>query len=68
MLGVIMCNINLYLNDKIVMEDIMSIEKKPDAVNTLVAIDLFGDKKEFENSEIIKVDLNENKIIIREIK
>ncbi|ABR55615.1 conserved hypothetical protein [Methanococcus aeolicus Nankai-3] len=63
-----MCNINLYLNDKIVMEDIMSIEKKPDAVNTLVAIDLFGDKKEFENSEIIKVDLNENKIIIREIK
>ncbi|UXM85113.1 CooT family nickel-binding protein [Methanococcus aeolicus] len=63
-----MCNINLYLNDEIIMEDIMSIEKKLNAVNTLVAIDLFGDKKEFENSEIIKVDLNENKIIIREIK
>lgn len=43
------------------MEDIMSIEKKDDII---IAIDLFGDKKEFENSEIIKVDLNENKIII----
>jgi predicted RNA-binding protein len=61
LLGETMCNLNLYLNDELTMEDIMSIEKKDDII---IAIDLFGDKKEFENSEIIKVDLNENKIII----
>ena len=42
------------------MEDVMIVEKKGDKI---IAIDLFGDKKEFIG-EIKKIDLNENKIFI----
>ncbi|NPA61985.1 MAG: CooT family nickel-binding protein [Methanococci archaeon] len=55
-----MCSCNLYFNGELVMEDVMIVEKKEDKV---IAIDLFGDKKEFVG-EIKKIDLNENKIFI----
>ncbi|MDK2987287.1 MULTISPECIES: CooT family nickel-binding protein [Methanothermococcus] len=55
-----MCNINLYLNDELVMEDVLLVEKKEDKI---IAIDLFGDTKEFEG-EIKKIDLNNNKILL----
>ncbi|ACV25288.1 RNA-binding protein, predicted [Methanocaldococcus fervens AG86] len=42
------------------MEDVMIVEKNG---NKIIAIDLFGDKKEFVG-EIKKIDLNENKIFI----
>ncbi|WP_083771291.1 CooT family nickel-binding protein [Methanocaldococcus vulcanius] len=55
-----MCSCNLYFNGELVMEDVMIVEKKEDKV---IAIDLFGDKKEFVG-DIKKIDLNENKIFI----
>ncbi|WP_456471782.1 CooT family nickel-binding protein [Methanocaldococcus sp.] len=55
-----MCNCNLYYNGNLVMEDVMIVEKVEDKI---IAIDLFGDKKEFKG-EIKKIDLNENKIFI----
>ncbi len=42
------------------MEDVMIVEKKD---NKIIAIDLFGEKKEFVG-DIKKIDLNENKIFI----
>lgn len=42
------------------MEDVLLIEKKGDKI---IAIDLFGDTKEFEG-EIKKIDLNNNKILL----
>ncbi|WP_083767093.1 CooT family nickel-binding protein [Methanocaldococcus fervens] len=55
-----MCSCNLYFNGELVMEDVMIVEKNG---NKIIAIDLFGDKKEFVG-EIKKIDLNENKIFI----
>ncbi|AEF96976.1 CooT family nickel-binding protein [Methanotorris igneus] len=55
-----MCSCNLYLNDELVMEDVILVEKKD---NKIIAVDLFGERKEFEG-EIKKIDLNNNKIII----
>ena len=43
------------------MEDVMIVEKKN---GKIIAVDLFGDMKELDG-EIIKIDLNENKIIIK---
>jgi hypothetical protein len=43
------------------MEDVMVVEKRD---GRIVAVDLFGDVKEFDG-EIVKIDLNENKIIIK---
>ena len=56
-----MCNLNLYLNDELIMEDVMVVEKKD---GKIIAVDLFGDVKELDG-EIVKIDLNENKIIIK---
>ena len=56
-----MCNLNLYLNGELIMEDVMVVEKKN---GKIIAVDLFGDMKEL-NGEIVKIDLNENKIIIK---
>ena len=56
-----MCNLNLYLNDELIMEDVMVVEKKN---GKIIAVDLFGDMKELDG-EIIKIDLNENKIVIK---
>ena len=56
-----MCNLNLYLNDEPIMEDVMVVEKKD---GKIIAVDLFGDVKELDG-EIVKIDLNENKIIIK---
>jgi len=56
-----MCNLNLYLNDELIMEDVMVVEKKD---GKITAVDLFGDVKELDG-EIVKIDLNENKIIIK---
>ena len=56
-----MCNLNLYLNDELIMEDVMVVEKKN---GKIIAVDLFGDMKELDG-EIVKIDLNENKIIIK---
>ena len=56
-----MCNLNLYLNDELIMEDVMVVEKKN---GKIIAVDLFGDMKEL-NGEIVKIDLNENKIIVK---
>ncbi|AEH07441.1 CooT family nickel-binding protein [Methanothermococcus okinawensis] len=56
-----MCNFSLYVNDKFIMEDIMLVEKKD---NKIIAVDLFGEVKEL-SGEIIKIDLNENKIVIK---
>ena len=56
-----MCNLNLYLNDQLVMEDVILVEKRGDKI---VATDLFGESKEFQG-EIVKVDLNNNRILIR---
>ncbi|MEO2116810.1 MAG: CooT family nickel-binding protein [Methanocaldococcus sp.] len=55
-----MCSCNLYFNGKLVMEDVMIVEKDG---NKIIAIDLFGDRKEFIG-DIKKIDLNENKIFI----
>ncbi|WP_081874500.1 CooT family nickel-binding protein [Methanocaldococcus bathoardescens] len=55
-----MCSCNLYFNGELVMEDVMIVEKEGDKI---IAIDLFGEKKEFVG-EIKKIDLNENKIFI----
>jgi len=60
-LGETMCNLNLYLNDELIMEDVMIVEKKN---GKIIAVDLFGDMKELDG-EIIKIDLNENKIVIK---
>ena len=60
-LGETMCNLNLYLNDELIMEDVMVVEKKN---GKIIAVDLFGDMKELDG-EIVKIDLNENKIIIK---
>ena len=43
------------------MEDVMVVEKKD---GKIIAVDLFGDVKELDG-EIVKIDLNENKIIIK---
>lgn len=43
------------------MEDVIIVEKEGDKI---IAIDIFGEKKEFVG-EIVKVDLNNNKIFIR---
>jgi predicted RNA-binding protein len=43
------------------MEDVMIVEKKN---GKIIAVDLFGDMKELDG-EIIKIDLNENKIVIK---
>ncbi|CAB3289199.1 RNA-binding protein, predicted [Methanocaldococcus lauensis] len=56
-----MCSCNLYFNDELVMEDVIIVEKEGDKI---IAIDIFGEKKEFVG-EIVKVDLNNNKIFIR---
>ncbi|MCQ6254502.1 CooT family nickel-binding protein [Methanocaldococcus sp.] len=56
-----MCSCNLYFNDELIMEDVIIVEKKGDKI---IAIDIFGEKKELVG-EIVKVDLNENKIFIR---
>ncbi|WP_421077325.1 CooT family nickel-binding protein [Methanothermococcus sp. Ax23] len=56
-----MCNLNLYVNDELTMEDVMVVEKKD---GKIIAVDLFGDVKELDG-EIIKIDLNENKIVIK---
>jgi len=56
-----MCNLNLYLNGELIMEDVMVVEKKN---GKIIAVDLFGDMKELDG-EIVKIDLNENKIIIK---
>jgi len=56
-----MCNLNLYLNDELIMEDVMIVEKKN---GKIIAVDLFGDMKELDG-EIIKIDLNKNKIVIK---
>jgi len=56
-----MCNLNLYLNDEPIMEDVMVVEKRD---GKIIAVDLFGDVKELDG-EIVKIDLNENKIIIK---
>ncbi|XRP97035.1 CooT family nickel-binding protein [Methanocaldococcus sp. 16A] len=55
-----MCSCNLYFNGELVMEDVLVVEKVGDKI---IAIDLFGEKKEFAG-EIKKIDLNENKIFI----
>ena len=60
-LGETMCNLNLYLNDELIMEDVMIVEKKN---GKIIAVDLFGDMKELDG-EIVKIDLNENKIVIK---
>jgi len=60
-LGETMCNLNLYLNGELIMEDVMVVEKKN---GKIIAVDLFGDMKELDG-EIVKIDLNENKIIIK---
>ena len=60
-LGETMCNLNLYLNGELIMEDVMVVEKKN---GKIIAVDLFGDMKELDG-EIIKIDLNENKIVIK---
>ncbi len=57
----VMCSCNLYFNDELIMEDVIIVEKKGDKI---IAIDIFGEKKELVG-EIVKVDLNENKIFIR---
>ncbi|WP_456372703.1 CooT family nickel-binding protein [Methanocaldococcus sp.] len=56
-----MCSCNLYFNDELIMEDVIIVEKEGDKI---IAIDIFGEKKELVG-EIVKVDLNENKIFIR---
>ncbi len=56
-----MCNLNLYVNDELAMEDVMVVEKRD---GKIIAVDLFGDMKELDG-EIVKIDLNENKIIIK---
>ncbi|MBW9220980.1 CooT family nickel-binding protein [Methanothermococcus sp. SCGC AD-155-M21] len=55
-----MCNLNLYVNNQLVMEDVMVVEKKD---NKIIAMDLFGESKEFQG-DIVKIDLNENIILI----
>jgi len=42
------------------MEDVMVVEKKD---NKIIAMDLFGESKEFQG-DIVKIDLNENIILI----
>lgn len=56
-----MCNLNLYVNDDLIMEDVMVVEKRD---GKLIAVDLFGDTKELDG-EIVMINLNENKIIIK---
>ncbi|HIP17361.1 MAG TPA: CooT family nickel-binding protein [Methanothermococcus okinawensis] len=55
-----MCNLNLYVNNQLVMEDVMIVEKKD---NKIIVVDLFGESKEFQG-DIVKIDLNENTILI----
>jgi len=42
------------------MEDVMIVEKKD---NKIIVVDLFGESKEFQG-DIVKIDLNENTILI----
>ncbi len=56
-----MCNLNLYLNDTLIMEDVEYVEKKDDKI---IVRDIFGEVKEVSGS-IVKLDLNEKRIDIK---
>jgi len=55
------CNLNLYLNDTLIMEDVEYVEKKDDKI---IVRDIFGEVKEVSGS-IVKLDLNEKRIDIK---
>ncbi len=61
----IMCNLKLQLNNEIIMEDVITIDV---INNNIIATDLFGDSKEFNNCNIVKIDMNNSLVVIEENK